>query len=77
MSGSELSEISKAKVSNLKILFTSGYTDDTAISDDVIETDANFIQQPFTPEALANKIKTRFSIIFIKRKDWLTASATF
>jgi two-component system, cell cycle sensor histidine kinase and response regulator CckA len=57
LGGSELSEILKTKSSELKILFTSGYTDDAVIRHGVIEARTNFIQKPFTPEALADKIR--------------------
>ena len=57
MGGRELAEKLTAKLPNLKILFTSGYTDDAVVRHGVIETNTNFIQKPFSPESLATKIK--------------------
>jgi PAS domain S-box-containing protein len=57
MGGRELSEKLSKSLPNLRILFTSGYTDDTVVRHVVIETNTNFIQKPFTPESLANKIR--------------------
>jgi DNA-binding NtrC family response regulator len=40
----------------LKVVFMSGYTDDAIVRHGVIERDLPFLQKPFTPERLANKI---------------------
>ncbi len=42
---------------DLRVLFTSGYTDDAVIRHNVIEADTNFIQKPFTFDALAYKVR--------------------
>ncbi len=42
----------------MRILFTSGYTDDAVVRHDVIEAGTNFIQKPFIPDALARKIRS-------------------
>lgn len=57
MGGSELAEKLKSKLPNLKILFTSGYTDEAVIRHGVIVGNTNFIQKPFAPDDLANKIR--------------------
>jgi CheY-like chemotaxis protein len=57
MGGLELAEKLIEKIPNLKILFTSGYTDDPAMQHNVIETTANFIQKPFTPKILVQKVR--------------------
>ena len=57
MGGRELVEKLAERVPNLRILFTSGYTDDAVVRHGVIEKNTNFIQKPFTPEALARKIR--------------------
>jgi len=57
MGGRELAEKLKERMPHLPILFTSGYTDDTVISNDIIESNTNFIQKPFTMNALSNKIR--------------------
>jgi two-component system, cell cycle sensor histidine kinase and response regulator CckA len=60
MGGRELAEKLIIRLPNLKILFTSGYTDDAIVRHGVIETNTNFIQKPFTVVALANKVRNIF-----------------
>ncbi|HLM61287.1 MAG TPA: response regulator, partial [Pyrinomonadaceae bacterium] len=55
--GRELSEILKSKLPDLRVLFTSGYTDDAIVRHGVIEINSNFIQKPFSPEMLASKVR--------------------
>jgi CheY-like chemotaxis protein len=57
MDGRELSERLKEILPNLRVLFTSGYTDDAVIRHGVIEVNTNFIQKPFSAEGLAHKIR--------------------
>jgi CheY-like chemotaxis protein len=57
MGGRELAEKLRSKLPDIKILFTSGYTDDAVVRHGVIEADTNFIQKPFSPENLAEKIR--------------------
>jgi len=57
MGGRELSEKLAAKCPQMRVLFTSGYTDDEIIRHDVIKEEINFIQKPFTFEALAHKVR--------------------
>ncbi len=57
MGGRELAEKLAEICPQLLVLFTSGYTDDEVIRSDVIEADTNFIQKPFTFDALAHKVR--------------------
>ena len=57
MGGRELAEKLTENLSEIKILFTSGYTDDSVIRHGVIETNTNFIQKPFTFDGLARKVR--------------------
>ena len=41
---------------SMKVIFMSGYTDDAVVRHGVMERDVPFLQKPFTPELLANKI---------------------
>ena len=40
-----------------KVLYTSGYTDDTAVRDGLMESGSEFLQKPFTPPMLAHKVR--------------------
>ncbi|HVE57457.1 MAG TPA: PAS domain S-box protein [Pyrinomonadaceae bacterium] len=57
MGGRDLSNKLKEKLPHLQVLFTSGYTDDAVVRNGVIEIGTNFIQKPFSPDSLANKIR--------------------
>jgi PAS domain S-box-containing protein len=57
MGGRELAEKLTARLPDLRILFTSGYTDDAVVRHGVIEVGTNFIQKPFTPGSLAKKVR--------------------
>src|ERR1041384_5979566 len=57
MSGKELSEQIKLIKPDISVLFASGYTDDAVVHHGVLEADMQFIQKPFTPNTLANKVR--------------------
>ncbi len=58
MGGRELAEKIKEQLPNLPILFTSGYTNYTDEAEGgALESGGNFIQKPFTFDALASKIR--------------------
>jgi FixJ family two-component response regulator len=57
MGGRELAEKLAQIKPDLPVLFTSGYTDDAVIRHNIIEADTNFIQKPFTFDALAHKVR--------------------
>ena len=57
MGGRELAERLMATRPNLKVLFMSGYTSDEALRQEILDAEVPFIQKPFTPDALARKIR--------------------
>lgn len=42
----------------LKVLFMSGYTSDAVLRHGIMHGAANFVDKPFTPVALARKVRT-------------------
>jgi two-component system cell cycle sensor histidine kinase/response regulator CckA len=57
MSGRELAEILAPHHPGLKILYMSGYTDNAIVNHGVLEEGVNYIQKPFTLDALARKVR--------------------
>ena len=57
MGGRELAENLVNLQPHIKVLFTSGHTDDSIVRHGVNEADINFIQKPFTFDNLTNKIR--------------------
>jgi PAS domain S-box-containing protein len=57
MSGSEVAERLRAQKPGLKIIFTSGYTDETVIRHGVQESELTFLPKPFSPMELAKKVR--------------------
>ena len=57
MSGNEMSGILLKKRPGMPVLYMSGYTDDAIIQHGVLEAGINFLQKPFTPGALASKVR--------------------
>jgi two-component system cell cycle sensor histidine kinase/response regulator CckA len=59
MNGPELAELASAVRPGLRVLFMSGYTDRTARLQEQFDDESAFIQKPFTPNALAQKVRER------------------
>ena len=57
MNGKEVYKRLSAMHSGLKVLFMSGYTDSVIALHGVLEQGTQFIQKPFTPQALSNKVR--------------------
>jgi PAS domain S-box-containing protein len=55
--GRQLAETLRSKHPELKVLFLSGYTDDAVVRHGVLEAGTNFLQKPFTPSSLAQKVR--------------------
>ena len=57
MSGRKIAEHLAFLRPDIKVLYMSGYTDDTVFRNGVLETGTAFLQKPFTPTGLARKTR--------------------
>ena len=57
ISGPELAERLRAARPELRVLFTSGYTDDAVVRHGLVDRRVAFLQKPFTPASLAQKTR--------------------
>ncbi len=57
MSGRDLADRLRKERAGLKVLFMSGYTDDTLLRHGVYEARESFLQKPFALQAFASKVR--------------------
>jgi signal transduction histidine kinase len=57
MGGKVMAEWLKTTYPDLKVLYTSGYTDDALAEQGVLEAGVAFLPKPYTPAALAHKVR--------------------
>lgn len=57
LGGRQLAERLTAVKPGLKVLFLSGYTDDAVVQHGVLQAEFAFLQKPFTPTGLAQKVR--------------------
>jgi CheY-like chemotaxis protein len=57
VSGKSLATLLLTSRPKLKLLFISGYTDDTVVRHGVLAKEEAFLQKPFTPDALARRVR--------------------
>jgi CheY-like chemotaxis protein len=57
MGGKVMAEWLKTSFPGLKILFTSGYTDDALTSNGALQAGLEFLPKPYTPGTLAHKVR--------------------
>jgi CheY-like chemotaxis protein len=57
MGGKVMAEWLKSNNPNLKILFTSGYTDEAIVHYGVLDPGVAFLSKPYTPAALTRKVR--------------------
>lgn len=57
MNGKDLANRILTLCPGLRVLFISGYTDDAIVDRGVFSPDLDFLPKPFTPDALAQKVR--------------------
>ena len=61
MSGRELADKLLKEKPSLKVLYFSGYTDDSIVQHGVLDEGMEFLQKPYTHVELAKKVKSILS----------------
>jgi two-component system, cell cycle sensor histidine kinase and response regulator CckA len=57
LGGSDLAQRLRVQRPHVKVLYISGYSDDTLLRQEGLPVGAHFLQKPFTPEALSLKVR--------------------
>jgi PAS domain S-box-containing protein len=63
MNGRELAKLLSSQRPDMRALFLSGYTDHAIVRDGQLEPGLAFLQKPFTPDALARKVRQVLDLV--------------
>jgi PAS domain S-box-containing protein len=58
MGGWDLMQQLRTQIPHLKVLFVSGYTDDAVLRQGVLQQNVDFLQKPFSPNTLLQKVRS-------------------
>jgi len=64
-SGPVLAERLRATRPEMRVLYTSGYADDTVVQNAVLGQDRAFLEKPFTRDALVRKVRDLLDLPYI------------
>jgi FixJ family two-component response regulator len=65
MSGAQLASRLSVPRPEMKVLYVSGYTDDTIVRHGVLEPGLAFLQKPFSPKTLARKVDEILTTVLV------------
>ena len=57
MNGKALADIVRAKQPDIAVIYCSGYAEDIIVHHGILDPGIAFLQKPFTPRALASKLR--------------------
>ncbi len=58
MNGRELAQRVRRQRPNIRVLFMSGYTEETMATHGILQTEMSLLQKPFSQETLATRIRS-------------------
>jgi PAS domain S-box-containing protein len=58
VTGAELAKLMSERRPGMKVLYVSGYADNSIVNHGILEEGVQFLQKPFSPESLARKVRS-------------------